>query len=317
MPSDELRDLLGRYSTGELSAEEQRRLFDAALDDQDLFDELVAEHDMKQLLAEPGARDRMIRALNPPRRKWTWILAPVAALSAALILFLMRPAPKPPQQVAIVAPATAPAPPEPSKYVAPAQPQPTDQPADSKAVKQKDARDQLASSETTDAVKQEAVKKLAASSPARAAPAAQSQPQSQPQSQQRLALDQAVSGPSQNNQQARAVAVNGVAPAPFGFHYSIQTKGHLILIPYADGYLAVTSSDGAILFDSKATAAGITIDVPIPDSVSAVAVAFSASASPALAKTQPERKAAASAVRTPPEGTVEGPSPVSIELKIK
>lgn len=103
MPSDDILDLIGRYATGSLTAEEQKRLFDAALDDQELFEQLVREQDMKQLLDQPGARDRMIRALEPPRRKTGWIfgVAATVALSVALVAFLLRPAPKPAEQVAV------------------------------------------------------------------------------------------------------------------------------------------------------------------------------------------------------------------------
>ena len=61
------------------------------------------------LLEEPGARDRMIRALEAPNRRTAWILsaAVAAALSAVVIAFVMRPRPKPPQ-VAMVTPPAAP-----------------------------------------------------------------------------------------------------------------------------------------------------------------------------------------------------------------
>jgi len=41
---DEIRKLIGGYATGTLTAAEQKLLFDAALDDQELFDELAREH---------------------------------------------------------------------------------------------------------------------------------------------------------------------------------------------------------------------------------------------------------------------------------
>lgn len=53
MPSDDILDLIGRHATGSLSAEEQKRLFAAALDDQDLFDQLVHEQDVKHMLDKP------------------------------------------------------------------------------------------------------------------------------------------------------------------------------------------------------------------------------------------------------------------------
>src|SRR5580658_2725726 len=106
---DDIMDLLGRYATGSLTEAERQRLFDAALSDQDLFEELAREQELKRLLEEPGARDRMIRALEAPTRRATWILsaAVAAALSVVLIAFVMRPRPKP-QPVAMVTPPPAP-----------------------------------------------------------------------------------------------------------------------------------------------------------------------------------------------------------------
>ena len=110
-PGDDILDLLGRYATGSLTEEERKRLFAAAIDDQQLFEQLLQEQDVKQLLEEPGARDRMIHALQPPpRRKTAWIfgIAATAALSVVLMIVLMRPAPKPPQiaENKVAAPAT-------------------------------------------------------------------------------------------------------------------------------------------------------------------------------------------------------------------
>src|SRR5450432_2467 len=97
--TDDLRDLIGRYSTGSLSPTEEKRLFEAALDDQDLFNELLGEHDVKQLLAEPGARDRLIRALDPPKRTAPWFIAAAAltglAAAALIVTVIVHPTPKP------------------------------------------------------------------------------------------------------------------------------------------------------------------------------------------------------------------------------
>jgi hypothetical protein len=106
-PSDDILDLLGRYATGSLTEEERQRLFDAALNDQELFEELAREQELKLLLDQPGAKGRMIRALEPPRRKTAWIfgIAATAAASIAIMMILLRPSPKPtPASVARVAP---------------------------------------------------------------------------------------------------------------------------------------------------------------------------------------------------------------------
>ncbi|MBX9603559.1 MAG: hypothetical protein K2X35_21310 [Bryobacteraceae bacterium] len=65
MNREEVRKLIGGYATGSLTPEEQKLLFDAALDDQALFDELMAEQDLKDIIDQPGARDRLLQALQP------------------------------------------------------------------------------------------------------------------------------------------------------------------------------------------------------------------------------------------------------------
>src|SRR5580658_7039488 len=63
------------YATGSLSDSDRRRLFDAALDDQNLFDQLAHEQALKDLIDQPGARDRLIAALAPaetPRAIGAW-----------------------------------------------------------------------------------------------------------------------------------------------------------------------------------------------------------------------------------------------------
>lgn len=86
------RDLLGGYATQSLSPEERRRLLTAALDDQELFDELVDQELLREVLAEPATRTRLIAALQdeetpaPSWRSWFsfnstagWIAAGAAA----------------------------------------------------------------------------------------------------------------------------------------------------------------------------------------------------------------------------------------------
>ena len=48
MTRDEIRGLIGGYATGSLSEAERRTLFEAALDDQELFDELAREQALKE-----------------------------------------------------------------------------------------------------------------------------------------------------------------------------------------------------------------------------------------------------------------------------
>ena len=75
MTRDEARQLLGGYATGSLTEAEREALFEAALEDQELFEELAGEQALKEVLDEPGARQRLIAALEPPRRHRVWLWA--------------------------------------------------------------------------------------------------------------------------------------------------------------------------------------------------------------------------------------------------
>jgi hypothetical protein len=347
---NDIRDLLGRYATGSLTVEERKRLFDAALDDQELFEELAREDEMKELFAGPGVRDRLIRALEPPKRRlsWVWALAPVAVLGAVVMVVLMRPVPKPqpqPQQVAVATTPASPAAVAPPESTA-SEPQPAAAPArvEAKEVEQlrrgakpvgvastEDAKTAAAPPESAvkkDERKEAASKAMdqvaAAPPPATPPPAPRKAADSavvevQAQASQVQVQGVAQGGPKQNAvQSARAFAPAGralgkvaLSAEGFGVHYSLQTAGHLIVIPSADGYLAVKSGDGSTLFASQRIAAGVVIDVVLPGSVRSVSLVFSTAASPAPMTP---------AVRTATEGDVQapagGPQAVAIELRI-
>src|SRR5215469_9838728 len=129
MTPQEIRKLIGGYATGSLSDAERQWLLDAALEDQELFDELMREHALKELLEEPGARARLIAALAPaerPRplwsRLWPWAGAGGAVAAGVVLSFaLLRPPPPrqmarvfspPPRRVVEPVPSPLPAPPE-------------------------------------------------------------------------------------------------------------------------------------------------------------------------------------------------------------
>ncbi len=349
-PNDDIADLLGRYATGSLTEEERKRLFAAAIDDQELFEQLLQEQDIKQLLEQPGARDRMIHALEPPRRKTSWILgiAATAALSVALMVFLLRPAPKPPQiaEYKVAPPATTvqtesappPAPP-PATTVqtesAPpqaAKPQPTPAPK-AKAIENR--REDPAGLPSTDKPEKDAKKKEAEQerdAVALATPAAAPPPPVQraaapraPASSQAVEVqaaaaqvqqNQVASGPKQVGGVGGSVVGRLVAPAKaadekapgFGFHYSTDIQGHLSIIPAVDGFLFVKSNDGKVLFGPKLSAAGIIVDLPLADGVTSATVTFSETADPV--QTKP-------ALRLDVSGTVDGGKALAVEIKVK
>jgi hypothetical protein len=96
MSKEEIRKLLGGYATNTLTANERSRLFEAALDDQELFNALQQEEALKGLLADPAARAQIRHALDnqPPVRSgwrmrwWVWGGA-AGAVAAAVVLFLV------------------------------------------------------------------------------------------------------------------------------------------------------------------------------------------------------------------------------------
>ena len=94
----EIRALLGAYATGILSPAEERRLYEAALENQGLFNELAHEELVREALADKAFRSRLqrrLRELNEePRRAFhlgflDLFKSPAFALSAAAALALL------------------------------------------------------------------------------------------------------------------------------------------------------------------------------------------------------------------------------------
>jgi hypothetical protein len=114
MTEDEIRKLLGGYSTNALSADERRTLFEAALEDQELFNALQDEDALRALLADPISREQVRSALETPRkdgpresfwsRRWLLGVAIPAVVAVILIVIMNRAnAPRliaPPAQIA-------------------------------------------------------------------------------------------------------------------------------------------------------------------------------------------------------------------------
>lgn len=64
MAEHELEQLLGGFSADTLTPEEKQRLYQAALQDQQLFDALADEQALKELLTDPTVRRRLLHALR-------------------------------------------------------------------------------------------------------------------------------------------------------------------------------------------------------------------------------------------------------------
>jgi hypothetical protein len=145
MRPEEIRKLVGGYAAGILTAEERRALFEAALTDQDLFDELARDQALKELLEDPAARRTLMEAVeNRPSGLAAWLRRPlswalVSGMAAAVVLvavFVRRPeAPKRVEPVLIAQREVAPppardaAPPTMRKPEAPPPPAPAPKPA--------------------------------------------------------------------------------------------------------------------------------------------------------------------------------------------
>ena len=76
MAEHELEKLLGGFSADTLTAEEREQLYAAALHDQHLFNALADEQALKDLLADPAVRRKLLHALAQPpgARGWrSWL----------------------------------------------------------------------------------------------------------------------------------------------------------------------------------------------------------------------------------------------------
>ncbi|MFO0701535.1 MAG: hypothetical protein U0236_20115 [Nitrospira sp.] len=66
MPEQDLEKLLGGFAADTLTSEEKQQLFHAALRNQDLFNALADEQALKELLADPAVRHRLLQSLQAP-----------------------------------------------------------------------------------------------------------------------------------------------------------------------------------------------------------------------------------------------------------
>jgi hypothetical protein len=87
--------LAGGYAAGNLTDAEQRRLLEEALQRQDLFDELMAEQPLKDLLEDDGIRSEVIQALQKQPSRWDqfrfwwsrpWAWGTAGALATGLLV---------------------------------------------------------------------------------------------------------------------------------------------------------------------------------------------------------------------------------------
>lgn len=98
MRRQDIDKLLGGWAAGTLTDAERTALLQAALEDQALFDQLMAEEPLREAVADPVLRGRIARALDRPeprrfgwfRRPWAWGLAGSLAATAVMMVALVR-----------------------------------------------------------------------------------------------------------------------------------------------------------------------------------------------------------------------------------
>jgi hypothetical protein len=89
MSREDIEKLLGGYASGTLTPAEERVLFAAALEDQQLFDALQREQPLREVLHDPAARATLLAALDDRPAPWYRRLAPRAALALAGVACLL------------------------------------------------------------------------------------------------------------------------------------------------------------------------------------------------------------------------------------
>ena len=88
----ETRHLVAGYATDSLGEAERGELLHAALDDQALFDTLVEEDGLRELLQDPAARQEVLAALEEPRgwdRVRAWFERPATLLDLGAVATLV------------------------------------------------------------------------------------------------------------------------------------------------------------------------------------------------------------------------------------
>jgi hypothetical protein len=122
MTNEEIRKLLGGYATNTLTDAERQVLFEAALDDQELFNAMQEEQALKDLLADPVSREQVRRALEKPAarklsaawwspvRVWGSLAGAVAAAVVIAVLIRSNPSESKLKEVAVIPSMSAPIP---------------------------------------------------------------------------------------------------------------------------------------------------------------------------------------------------------------
>lgn len=300
MTRDEIRALIGGYATGSLTESEKSALFAAALEDQELFDELANEQALKNVIDEPGARDRLIRSLEPVRnvawrqRPWPWVTAATVA-AAVIAMFLLRPAPKTTEVARLETPAVQPPVGKtvPQAENAPASPRVAPRALRKISPPQGESRAQLQAPGPPPAPVQVSPQLAAPASPPANGVIGGVRPPlaSAPMAARRdfeprtakdatnavpLAAPKPQAAPAEAAK-ASSAAISGSLTAPFGIHYTVDWTAGASITADAAGYLTVfaeSKNSRTTIFPLTQVIAGSTTRVPIPAGSDAIVIQF-------------------------------------------
>lgn len=301
MTREESRRLLAGYATGSLNESERRLLFEAALDDQDLFDELAHEQALKELLDQPDAKQRLIAALRAGKpagkrptwkRPLIWSVAAIIAIGIGMIYWNESHAAKPVSIAAVqtpeplaspVPPSPVPASPE-SKEAKPSPPPKTRSiapkrppaPSPGKDVQQEEAK------------KEPSIQQMAPAPSPASGFAAGSQPLATPLASPRI---------------ARGLQ----PPPPISFDYTI--RGQTLDLQFgSSGYVSIRFTPGEENNSISPVAVGSSREDAIPDSATEATIIFAVST---------DASGGVSVSRNEGSGRVVDPSGKRIELKLR
>ena len=284
------------------------------------------EQTLKELLEEPGAKQRLIAGLSPRqdgawfRKPWPWLsIAGALAFAAVIVsvLLVRRPEVKETQEFAQaqIPKATrtfrepAPAQPVAPKLAAPPvlETAPLEPPAELKKVAPAlPPQDAVTVAKDSEPAKAAAIGSVRISP---AVPAAAPAPAPNAAAGAIGGFGGAGGGGGGAARQRAAQLQQGnaglakTAPATFAFTYSVAAEGMLRIQPTADGFLTVIFDDGQALLSGQATRAGAIIDVPLPAASTKATIIYAAQNISAATVT------GSLAAEDPPSGTKTDPAP--------
>jgi len=280
MTPQEIRKLIGGYATGSLSDAERQSLFEAALEDQELFDELMREHALKELLEDPGAKARLIAALAPAQRPrplgsrvWPWAAAGGAVAAGVVLSFALFGPPSPRRMARVFSP-------PPPRVVEPV-PSPLLAPPELRIETETKARRLL----------EEAARKAERKSfppPAAAARAPAPRAESVDAATAAAPGEPSPPGAQTPAPPAREFARGIFSPfrqaaATLNFTYTLSGDGKLRITPSANGFLTVISNAAQVVASNRGVQASVAADFTIPADANLVTVFLTPQPSPPLA----------------------------------